>query len=174
MRKVQALVVLTIAVLGVAGAASGDRTARRVSVPGRLSVSVPVGWHMLRGWLSDVTDPAPRLALASFPARLSRHTCECGSPNVVNFPPDGAFVFVWEYLPPFLPQLARTPHRPARFHLGGGGGARQSCDGPNGEFYFKDSGRVLQVEVYLGAGAGPALRGRVAATLDSLRVAADA
>lgn len=100
-RKVLAAVaVVTIAVLAAARAAGGDRGAIRVSVPGRLSIRVPAGWHVLRGWLSDVIDPAPRVAAASFPARLSRHTCECGLPNVVDFPRDGAFVFVGECLHP--------------------------------------------------------------------------
>jgi hypothetical protein len=117
-RIVVALAVAAIAVLTAAGSAGGDRAAKDVNVPGRLSVRVPMGWHVLRGWLSDVIDPAPRLAVASFPARLSRHTCECGFPNVVNFPRDGAFVFVWEYLGNHSRQaLARVPRRPARFRL---------------------------------------------------------
>src|SRR5579859_488135 len=124
-RKVlMALVVVAIAAVA-AGAADGDRSARRVSVPARLSVSVPAGWQVLHGWLSDVTDPAPRLAVGSFPARLSRHTCECGFPNVVDFPRNGAFMFVWEYLHPARRELARLPSRPVRFHLGAGGGLRQ-------------------------------------------------
>jgi hypothetical protein len=49
-----------------------------------------------------------------------------------------------------------------------------TCDGPSEGFYFKDAGRVFQVEVYLGPGAGQALRARVASTLDSLRVARSA
>jgi hypothetical protein len=49
---------------------------------------------------------------------------------------------------------------------------RQTCDGPNGGFYFKEAGRIFQVEVYVGFGAGPALRSRVAAMLNSLRVLA--
>jgi hypothetical protein len=169
-----ALGVLAIGVLAAAGAAGGDRTATRVNLPGRLSIRVPVGWRVLRGWLSDVIDPAPRLAVASFAARLSRHTCECGFPNVVNFPRDGAFVFVWEYLHPSRRQLARAPRRPARFSVGAGRGVRLTCDGPSGGFYFKDAGRVFQVKVYLGPEVGQALRGRVAATLDSLRVATHA
>lgn len=80
-----------------------------MSVPAHLSIRVPADWHVLRGWLSDVVDPAPRLAVASFPARLSRHTCECGFPNVLNFPRDGAFTFVWEYPAPSARGLARTP-----------------------------------------------------------------
>ncbi len=171
-RTLVALVVVAIAAVAAARAAGGDRTVRRVSFPGRLSMSVPAGWHVLRGWLSDVTDPAPRLAVASFPARLSRHACACGFPNVVNFAPNGAFVFVWEYLHVSRSSLARVPRRPARLRLpAAGGGVRRTCDGSNDGFGFKDAGRVFQVEVYLGPEAGPALRARLTATLDSLRVA---
>lgn len=166
-----ALAVVAIVGLAAAGAAGGDRTATRVKLPGRLSVRVPASWYVLRGWLSDVTDPAPRLAVASFPATLSRHTCECGFPNVVNFPHDGAFVFVWEYLGPFSHRaLARVPHRPVRFHLAGAGGVHYTCDGSSDTFGFKHAGRVFQVEVYLGPALRPALRDQVAAMLDSLLV----
>lgn len=148
----------------------GDLTVERVSVAGQLSVTVPAGWHVLRGWLSDVTDPAPRLAMGSFPAKLSRRTCECGFPNVLNFPPSGAFIFVWEYLHYPRRQLARVPRRPAHISLAPGRGVRLTCDGANGGFSFKDAGRVFQVEVYLGPDAGPALRASAAAALNSLRV----
>lgn len=168
------LAVVAIAALAAAGAAGGDRTVRHVSVPARLSVSVPAGWQVLRGWLSDVTDPAPRLAVGSFPARLSRHTCECGFPNVVDFPRDGAFIFVWEYLHPARWEVARVPSRPVRFDLAAGGGLRQTCDGSSDTLGFKDAGRVFQVEVYLGPQVGAALREQVAAILDSLRAAPDA
>jgi hypothetical protein len=172
MRKAFVVVLMVvIAALAAAGVAGGDRTARAMSVPGGLGVRVPVRWQVLRGWLSDVVDPAPRLAVASFPARLSRRTCACGFPNVVNFPRDGAFVFVWEYLHPSRRGLAGVPSRPTRFHLAAGAGTRQTCDGSSDTFGFKDAGRVFQVEVYLGPGVGPAVRGRVAAMLTSLRVA---
>ena len=151
--------------------ANGDRAATRVSVPARLSVRVPVGWHVLRGWLSDVIDPAPRLAVASVPVRLSRHTCECGFPNVVDFPRNGGFVFVWEYLRPSRPGLSRVPSRPVRFHLAVDGMVRKTCDGPSDTFGFKDAGRIFQVEVYLGPAVTAALRDQAAAMLDSLRVA---
>lgn len=166
-----AVAAVAIAVLVAAGAAGGDRSAKRVGSPGRLSVRVPTGWYVLHGWLSDVTDPAPRLAVASFPARLSRRTCSCGFPNVVDFPRDGAFVFVWEYLHPSRRGLARVPSRPARFDLAAKGSVRQTCYGPTDTFGFKDAGRILQVEVYLGPGTGRALRRQTAAMLDSLRVA---
>jgi hypothetical protein len=109
--------------------------------------------------------------MASFGARLSRHTCECGFPNVIDFPRNGALMFVWEYLHPSRRQLVRTPPRPARFSLSASRRVRQTCDGPSGGFYFKQAGRVLQVEVYLGPGTRPALRARVESTLDGLQVA---
>jgi hypothetical protein len=76
---------------------------------------LPAGWHVLRAWLSDVVDPAPRLAVASFPGGLSRHTCSCGFPNVVAFPRDGAFIFVWEYLHPHAAGSPVWRAAPARF-----------------------------------------------------------
>ncbi len=171
MRKILvALAVIAIVALAAAGTAGGDRAAR-VSFPAGISVTVPAGWHVLHGWLSDVVDPAPRLAMGSFPARLSRHTCECGFPNVVDFPRAGAFIFVWEYLNPN--EVAREPRRPAHFRISAGA-VRQTCDGSSDTFAFKYAGRFFQVEVYLGPAAGPALRERVATTLDSLRVAANA
>jgi hypothetical protein len=173
-RKSLVLVMVVIAALAAAGVAGGDRAAKGMSVPGGLSIRVPVRWHVLRGWLSDVVDPAPRLAVASFPARLSRHTCACGFPNVVNFPRDGAFVFVWEYLHPTRRQLLGIPSRPTRFHLAAGARVRQTCAGSSNTFVFKDGGRVFQVEIYLGPEVGPALRGRVTAMLASLRAAAAA
>jgi hypothetical protein len=169
-RKLPAvLAIVAVAAAAVAAVGRGDRTARRVSVPGRLGVGVPVGWHVVRGWLSDVSDPAPRLAVASFLPRLSRHTCACGFPNVVDFPRDGAFVFIWEYLHPSRRGLARTPGRPARFDLAASRAVRRTCDGSSDTSTFKDTGRVFQVEVYFGPGVRSALRERVAAMLASLR-----
>ena len=171
-RLLIALAVLTVAVLAGAGAAGGDRTTRRVSVTPRLSIRVPPGWHVLHGWLSDVTDPAPRLAVASFSATLSRQACSCGFPNVVDFPRDGAFIFVWEYLRSLSPgALGRVPARPTRFPPVGGGRVYRTCDGSSATFAFKDAGRVFQVDVYLGPRARPAVRSRVTAMLDSLRAA---
>ena len=165
------LVMVVITALATAGMAGGDRTARGMSISGGVSARVPVRWHVLRGWLSDVVDPAPRLAVASFPARLSRRTCACGFPNVVNFPRDGAFVFVWEYLHPTRKELVGIPTRPTRFHLAADARVRKTCAGSSDTYTFKDASRVFQVEVYLGPDAGPSLRGQAATMLASLRAA---
>ncbi len=169
-RALFVLLVIAVGVLGGARAAGGDRVAERVSLGAGLSIRVPPGWHALHGWLSDVVDPAPRLAAASFPARLSRHTCACGFPNVVKFPRQGAFIFVWEYLHPTHLQLARTPARPARFQVTDGSGVHLTCYGPSDTLVFKDDGRVFQVEIYIGPTNASPLRSSVAAALDSLHV----
>ena len=154
-------VLIGIAGLAAAATAGGDRRARPPSRAARLSLRVPPRWHVLHGWLSDVIDPAARLAVASFPASLSRHTCSCGFPNIISFPRDGSFIFVWEYVRPFSRRaLARVSRRPARFHLAAGGGVRHPCDGSSDTFAFTDGGHVFQVEVYLGPRAGPVLRAR--------------
>jgi hypothetical protein len=167
MRKL-ALAGLLVAVgLLAASAASGERAAS--SVPDRITVRVPAGWHRLQGWLSDVTDPAPRLALASFPARLSRQTCACGLPNVIHFPRDGAFVFVWEYLHPSGRMLAALRPRPRLFRLRAAEPQQFTCHGPSDSFSFRDHGRDFQVEVYLGPVAKPVTQARMLAVLDSFR-----
>ncbi len=89
----------------------------------------------------------------------------------MHFPRDGVFVFAWEYLHPGPGQLARTPRRPARFSISVSRAVRLTCDGPDAGAYFKDAGRVFQVEIYLGPGAGRALRAQLGAMLDSLHVA---
>lgn len=168
-------VLIGIAGLAAAATAGGDRSAQPASRADRLSLRVPPRWHVLHGWLSDVIDPAPRLAVASFPASLSRHTCSCGSPNIVSFPRDGAFIFVWEYVRPFARRaLARVPRRPTSFRLAGDGGVHQTCDGPSDMLAFRDASHVFQVEVYLGPAAGPLLRAQTTGALDSLRAIAGA
>jgi hypothetical protein len=162
------LVVVVLAILLGATAAGGHGGARSVGVPGRLSIRLPEGWHVLHGWLSDVTDPAPRLAAASFPARLSRQTCACGFPHVLHFPRNGAFVFVWEYLRFSARTLASIPRRPARFLLTAAKPRRFTCTGPSEGFDFKEHGRYFQVEVYLGPAVGAATKTRLLAILDSL------
>jgi hypothetical protein len=170
MRRVPpVLVLVAISILVGASSAGGDHRARQVNVPGALSIRVPAGWHVLHGWLSDVTDPAPRLAVASFAARLSRQTCACGFPNVIHFPRNGAFVFVWEYLHPSRRMLASVPRRPPGFRLTAAKSQRFTCQGPSAGFDSKDKDRDFQAELYFGPSVTPVTRTRMLAILDSLR-----
>lgn len=170
MRKLALAVLLaTASVVAAASAATSPSRAyaQRVDVGGGVSIRVPPGWYVRRGWLSDVVDPIPRLAVANFEVKLSRHTCACGFPNVERFPRDGAFLFVWEYS-----WVRRTPRRPARFAIRSFRPTRHTCMGPSDEFDFRDAGRGFQIEVYLGPAASRRTRARLASILDSLRVTA--
>ena len=172
MRKL-ALALLLVAVgLLAASAARGELAGG--SIPDHISIALPAGWHQLQGWLSDVTDPAPRLAVASFPVRLSRQTCACGLPNVIHFPRGGAFVFVWEYLHPSSRMLGALRPRPPRFRLRTVEPQRLTCHGPSESFSFRDHGRDFQVEVYLGPAASPGTRAQLLAILDSFRAGRNA
>lgn len=150
---------------------SGATMGREATGAG-LSVRVPVGWHLIGRRLTDVVEPAQRLAVATFDVRLASHPCECGEPNVRNFPRTGAFVFIWEYRERLSrAQLSRVPRRPASFHVTQDNRHWFECAGPSWTAGFRDAGRVFQVEVYLGPGAGRNVRLRMDALLDSLRVA---
>jgi hypothetical protein len=167
---VVSLLIVTGSVVAAATATSVDPAAVGRQAEGRIGIRVPAGWHLVRGWLSDVVEPIPRLAIGSFPVRLSRHTCECGMPNVRNFPRAGVFLFVWEYPRLTRRALARFPRRPARFRLTSASPQRYVCGGPSDAIAFQDAGRGFQAEIYLGAAAGPQLRARLLAVMDSLRM----
>lgn len=137
-----------------------------------ISVRVPRGWHLIHRSLTDVRDPAQRLAVASFEVRLASHACECGEPNVRAFPRAGAFLFMWEYAAPYpSARLKQIPRRPQEFRVTQESRHWFECAGPNWSTSFRDVGRVFQVEVYLGRAAGPRVRAKMDALLNSLRVA---
>lgn len=119
----------------------------------------------------------------------------CDETGIRDFPRTGVLVYVWEFPSPRNPaDLGRgyRPRPPARFrvaqddphfaevlarelreaHLKAG----HACvEGPGSHpswwSDFRDAGRVFQVEVYLGPAAGPAVRARADALLDSLNIA---
>jgi hypothetical protein len=126
---------------------------------------------VLRGPVSAVLDPSPRLAMATFSVKLSPHPCECDTPNIENLPRRGAFLVVWEYLEVTRRGLMRTPPRPSSFSVSGTSGRRFPCGGPSWTTGFRDAGRIFQVDVYLGPAAGATVASRVDAILDGLRAA---
>jgi hypothetical protein len=164
-----ALISLLLATAVFSAAFTGlDRATRssRVAVGGGITIQLPYGWHLLRGQLSEVVSPIPRLAIASFQARLSRQECECGFPNVVGFPRGGAFLFVWEDLDN---SLNTFPPRPANFRLTGARALRFECQGPSDSFFFRIGAREFEADVYLGAGAALSVRHQLLVALDSFR-----
>lgn len=172
MRKI-AVVLLAVSVLVLTAASAGSRSSSdgRRYVAGRISISVLPGWHLIRRSLTDVVEPIPRLALASFAVTLSAHACECGLPNVRDFPRAGAFLFVWEYPHPPPRMLEHFPRRPPHFRITSETPQRHVCQGPSDEIIFQDAGRAFQAEIYLGPAAGQLIRARLLAMIDSLRVA---
>ncbi|HEX3688983.1 MAG TPA: hypothetical protein VHV28_04775 [Solirubrobacteraceae bacterium] len=169
MRRLLLVPVLALAVSAAlaAPAGAGDQ---RASVHGGVSVVLPAGWHLVRGRLSEVVDPIPRLAAATFPAHLSAHECECGFPHVLHFPRTGAFVFVWEY-PVLGPRDLKTfPKHEAHFHIGRSAIKASTCAGAGDGRVFREAGRGYQVEIYLGPDAPATARAQIAAILDSWRV----
>jgi hypothetical protein len=169
MRRVALVGLVLAAAAGVATATAPPPDSARVNASGGVSVRLPGGWHLVRGWLSYVTDPIPRLAVANFAVRLSRHTCECGFPNVVDFPRTGAFLFVWEYLGGSRRDLALVPRRPTRFRVTSEEPTLYTCVRTSAGFDFRYEDRVFQVEIYLGPAAGSTARTQVQETLDSMR-----
>jgi hypothetical protein len=172
-RKLAVLLLVIGSSFVAAATASVSPGPARTNVAGAMSIRVPAGWHLVRGWLSDVMDPIPRLAVASFPVKLSRRTCVCGMPNVRDFPRTGAFLFIWEY--PHLPQrtLERFPRRLARFRMTSEIPQRFVCQGPSDEIIFQQAGRAFQAEIYVGSAAGPKVRARLLSAIDSLRTGRD-
>lgn len=171
MHRVALTVPLAAASLIAAAPAGGDDPAPpRLDAGAGITVRVPSGWHLVRRSLTEVTDPAQRLAIASFPVRLAARPCDCDKPHLRAFPRDGVFVFVWEYEGRFTGrQLRRVPRRAARF--GVTQGTWHTACAPTWTGGFREAGRVFQVEVHLGPAATPQTRARVDALLDSLRVA---
>jgi hypothetical protein len=130
-------------------------------------------------------------------ARPNDQTCGqwCEETRIVNYPKAGAIVFMWELPPPrhqadlgrgfvarptgfrvaqddphfagVLARELRRLHRPAGPACVEGPGSH-----PSWWSDFLDRGRAFQLEVYLGPAAGPAIRERVDAMLDSLNIAA--
>jgi hypothetical protein len=170
MRRLAIVVLLATASFTAAAPAGRIDASTRVGAGAGVSVRLPHDWHLIRRRLTDVTDPVPRLAVASFAVRLARHACECGWPNVRDFPRAGAFVFMWEYPHLGAADLRQIPRRPAVFRIAQANAHWYECAGPSWGKLFRVSGRAFQVEVYLGPAAGRNIRARVDAMLDSLEV----
>ena len=117
----------------------------------------------------------------------------CEEQNIREFPRAGAIVFVWEFpIPPNPADLGRRyGRRPARFTVAQhnprfaevlarelrrlGREAGHACvEGPGSlpSWFsdFREAGRALQLEVFLGPAAGRKVRARMDALLDSLKV----
>jgi hypothetical protein len=165
-RRLRLVPALALAVTAALTAPAGAGN-QRVSMGGGVSVVTPAGWHVLRGPISEVTDPIP-VALATFHVRLAHHSCECGMPNVADFPRAGALVVVWEYRRISPRDLRYVPAHAPRFRIGPSA-ITHTCAPSDGRS-FREDGRAFQVEIYLGRDAPASARRQIAAILDSWEV----
>jgi hypothetical protein len=168
-RKLTAIGLVAAALLlGLAAAGRGTGGARRATGRAGLTIRLAPGWRLVQRRLTPLIDPAPRLALATFHVKPTRHLCVCETPNV-RVPRGGAFVIVWEWLRPTPSALRRLyPPRPARFTVTQNNPHWFECAGPSWGTLFRAAGRAFQVDVYLGPAADPSTRARIAAMLESL------
>jgi hypothetical protein len=158
--------VLALAVTAAltAPAGAGDR---RAALRSGVNVMLPAGWHVVRGPISEVTDPLPR-AFATFHVRLARHSCECGMPDVAHFPRTGALLVVWEYRRISRRDVHYFPVFAPHFRIGRS--AMKDACAPGDSRNFRLGGRAFQVEIYLGPDAPASARTQIATILDSWRL----
>lgn len=157
---------LALAVLAAmtAPAGAGDQ---RVSLRGGVSVTLPVGWHAVRGRISEVDDPTP-MAVATFHVRYARTSCECGMPGIRDFPRTGALVLAWEYSRIGRRDLKYFPVHAEDFRIGRS--VMSSDCSPSDGRAFRAGGWGFDVRIYLGPDAPASARAQIAAILDSWRV----
>lgn len=163
---VAAAVVAVVAVAGCGG--SGWRVWHGHGV----SVHIPPRWHATSARLTPVTWPVQFLAVASYPLPHGDGGADGCEPQaaVDRLPPDGAFLFGWEYVgaPDGPIRRADFPPRPRRFRLVRLG--RYECMGRSYLLRFRARGRYFQVHVAFGRHAGERTRALALRVLDSLVV----
>ena len=138
--------------------------------PGGLGWTLPSGWRDVGPRLTQLGEPAHRLAAATFDLRQDQPDGNC-SPTTAHaqLPAHGALVFVlesrdWEGKRP------RLPSRPARFRLPAA--SDHECFGRARVVWWGEKDRSLSAVVLLGRRAGAARRAQAEALLDSLVVQA--
>ena len=149
--------------------------AHRVGVPGRISVLVPVGWHLRRPPITALSAPTERLLLASGPAPRGGN---CGPDAAeARLTPGGALLYLFEYRSragSVWDGLRRSafPPRPVHARLRARDLGRYECWRVRSyALRFRAAGRAFQLHVASGPRATAARRAQVLRVIDSLRIA---
>jgi len=143
----------------------------RTDVGAGISVRDPDGWHVFRRPLTRVVSPVQRMVASSFALHQARPDVGCAPATAMReMPQTGAWVYLIEYTGPSQQQLASFPPRPAHFALSASSYANYECMGPSYLVRFRDAGRELQAEIYIGARADASTRAVALSALDSLRI----
>jgi hypothetical protein len=150
-------------------ASSSSKTFRDDGV----SVRYPSDWHATRRALTPVTSPVQVLAVASYALPQGKEGADGCSPKEAldRLPPDGVFLFGWEYDRPSLAGVRRSdfPARPEHFELKSRIGSSE-CFGRGYVVTFRQAGRLFQIHLILGPKAGDDERAAALKVLDSLEV----
>jgi hypothetical protein len=171
--------VVIAAALGllIAVGGCGDTTETRQAPEPTVGVTLPAGWHEIRGPINDVIEPAQVLAASSVPLRLPRRSAHgCSAAGLRRqLPADAAAVQVVESTKgpgdaPH-PNLHNYRPRPRPFRLEHRSFANYGCSGPSYNIAFRDHGRAFQAFVWLDPKrVDPRVRRQTIALLNSLRV----
>jgi len=158
-----------IALLGALALTTGCSSSSQTFHAQGISVRYPSWWHATAAPLTPVTSPVQVLAVASYPLPDNKRGADGCVPKgaLDRLPPDGAFIYGWEYGPL---QGESFPPRPKHFALTNFAGFE--CLGPSYVFHFQDAGRLFQVHVALGPRASAYTRATVLRILDSFRATA--
>ncbi|MFN2471544.1 MAG: hypothetical protein ABR583_11275 [Gaiellaceae bacterium] len=148
---------------------------RYVNAQAGIAVEYPSGWHATNRPLTGVVWPPQRLVIASYSLDEIAAGPNCSpTPALEALPPDGALIQLIEYTP-MSDQVANPgdfPPRPARFRLDGELLQRSECSGLSHSLAFRDAGRKLQAQVWLGKRGSIETRKQVLTVLDSLDIEA--
>ncbi|HLX32062.1 MAG TPA: hypothetical protein VKR79_04760 [Gaiellaceae bacterium] len=161
--------IATVAAAALVLAACGGAGAKSTTWQHRgVSVRIPPGWHATSARLTPVTWPVQFIAVASYPLPSGDGGADGCEPKaaVDRLPPDGAFIFGWEYVG--APPSGVFPPRPRRFRLVNLG--NYECLQHSYLLRFREAGRYFQVHVLLGRRAGETTRALALRVLDSLAV----
>jgi hypothetical protein len=158
-----------VLLLGMVALATGCSSTSQTFQANGVSVRYPSWWHATAAPLTPVTSPVQVLAVASYPLPHDDRGAEgcMPKPALEALPPDGAFIYGWEYS---SPQGERFQPKPKHFALTNFAGFE--CLGPSYVLHFRQAGRFFQVHVALGPQASAYTRATVLRVLDSFRAKA--
>jgi hypothetical protein len=161
---------LLLATVLLAGCAAGTAApAPRVGSAG-VTVELPSGWHAIRGYDGNVTDPLTRVVVSSSPIGPGDSACQT---SAYAFADDAIVLVLVEWWGPALTPGTKNPPRPAHFtpeSLGIRRGIHECYPGRGGAVFFEDAGRTFGAYVFLGDGAPESLVDELCDVLDSLDV----
>jgi hypothetical protein len=110
-----------------------------------ISVAYPSAWHVIRQSLTQV---GQLLVVTSFPLHQSAPDKNCSPRTAIEqMPPDGAFLYMFEYAKPHPRLLARFPARPRLFRLRKKTLKPYECMGLSYMVLFRDRRRAFQAHV---------------------------